>query len=288
MKAFNFLLLLSLLGLTTKAQMDEPVVARVNYDFIHVFDLNKPEKPVRQEMLLRLGKSSSKYTNFSTERGIKKIETPVSSSVQTVVAVGRPMAVVSNPGLPNGEIFQYVADKKLAETASLGIQNYRIETPLAAIDWKISDQKRMISNYNCQKATGRFGGRSWVAWFCAELPFQCGPWKLSGLPGLILEATDSTGEVQFLFKDISKDSTGEQITSSRLRLVPVSREAFNRAKNAFLDDPSASMQAQLKPGTPPPATAYIDETGKFTSGEAGAALIKKQKKELRLNPIELQ
>ena len=57
-------------------------------------------------------------------------------------------------------------------------------------DWKISTDKEKIGEYNTQKATLDFGGRKWTAWFTPDLPFQDGPYKFHGLPGLIVKIED--------------------------------------------------------------------------------------------------
>jgi hypothetical protein len=40
----------------------------------------------------------------------------------------------------------------------------------------------------CKKATTNFRGRYWEAWYTEEIPIGQGPWKLCGLPGMILKA----------------------------------------------------------------------------------------------------
>ncbi len=61
------------------------------------------------------------------------------------------------------------------------------EPKLPIIQWKILDEKKMIDVYECQKATTTFRGRNYEAWYALKIPISNGPWKLHGLPGLILE-----------------------------------------------------------------------------------------------------
>ena len=64
-------------------------------------------------------------------------------------------------------------------------------------NWKISNETKTIFGYNCIKATTSYRGRDWIAWFAPEISVPFGPWKLHGLPGLILEAYDSKSEVAY-------------------------------------------------------------------------------------------
>jgi GLPGLI family protein len=269
------------------AQERETSVVCVTYDAIHVSDTNNRDKSFKEEMLLIVGPHYSKYVNNDNRAAIKKMRQAPPSNTPMRVVAGAPMAVVNAYGITNTELFQDPAGKKLAITATLGKHDYLLEYDLPKINWKISQETRKIDAYTCQRATGEYRGRTYTAWFAPELSFSTGPWKLSGLPGMILEAEDDKKEVQFLFKSISKDST-EHTGTERTRVTKVSEAAFKKAEEAYFQDPVGTMQAQLST-TAPITLAYRDNSGKFATGEEAARLIEenKKKKETNFNnPIE--
>lgn len=67
---------------------------------------------------------------------------------------------------------------------------YAIITDNVQQNWKLSQEKKIISGVECFKATTRFRGVDWEAWYAPSVPYPYGPWKLHGLPGLIIEAHD--------------------------------------------------------------------------------------------------
>lgn len=72
-----------------------------------------------------------------------------------------------------------------------------LKEEIPEINWNITDGTKEIGNYNVQKATGQFRGRHYTAWFTRKIPLPYGPWKLHGLPGLILQAYDESGNIYF-------------------------------------------------------------------------------------------
>ncbi len=88
-------------------------------------------------------------------------------------------------------------------------------------DWQLVEGDSIVCGYPCHKAQTTFRGRTWTAWYTLDLPYNDGPWKLCGLPGLILHAQDSTR--QFIF-DCTSIEKGDGHTfsfpaSKRIRLV---------------------------------------------------------------------
>ena len=80
------------------------------------------------------------------------------------------------------------------------------------MQWEIGDSTKTILGYDCIKAHTNYHGRDWTVWFTPEIPLQEGPWKLCGLPGLILEATETSGQHSFV-------ATGLEITDKEI--VPI-------------------------------------------------------------------
>ena len=75
--------------------------------------------------------------------------------------------------------------------------NYSVFNDSTNIKWQLQEEYKKVSGYQCQKASTTFRGRNYEAWFTSEIPLSFGPWKFNGLPGLILEIYDQTGQVYF-------------------------------------------------------------------------------------------
>lgn len=94
-------------------------------------------------------------------------------------------------------IFMKKTEGKLYSVVPSKEQKLAIYEELPKIDWKLTTEEKKIGNIACKKATAFFRGRNYIVWYTEAIPVTVGPWKLNGLPGLILEATDKTGEVYF-------------------------------------------------------------------------------------------
>ena len=87
-------------------------------------------------------------------------------------------------------IYKNYPEGRMTVTDGLILQDYRYVDSLHAQTWTMGDSTREVLGYMCQQATADFRGRRWTAWFATDIPVSDGPWKLGGLPGLILEAYD--------------------------------------------------------------------------------------------------
>ena len=120
-------------------------------------------------------------------------------------------------------------------------------------NWNILSDKVKIGTYNTQKATTEFGGRKWTAWFSTDIPFQDGPYKFYGLPGLIVKIEDDGGNYSWELKgnkkieNFSDITYAETISGSGAKTLEMPREKFEKTFNEFKKDPFSSMRPLMNP-----------------------------------------
>ena len=127
----------------------------------------------------------------------------------------------------------------------VGTERYYYEEEIPDIEWEVGDSTKTILGYECFEATADFHGRKWSVWFTPEIPIVAGPWKLSGVPGLILEATAEGGQYGFVADGIQK--TDKIITPVYLanEYEKTDRIKFLKANRNFNDNPIGSINAQF-------------------------------------------
>lgn len=84
------------------------------------------------------------------------------------------------------------------------IDFFKYEKDMPHIEWILTESDSTVAGYRCQSAVGELRGRRWHVWFTTDIPIADGPWKLCGLPGLILKAADETGTFSFACTAIEK------------------------------------------------------------------------------------
>lgn len=77
------------------------------------------------------------------------------------------------------------------------IKDFYYEEDIDDIQWTLLDRDTTILDYPCQTATCEYRNHRWTVCYAPEIPISLGPWKLRGLPGLILYAADDTGIFSF-------------------------------------------------------------------------------------------
>lgn len=93
--------------------------------------------------------------------------------------------------------------------------------------WVLYSDTKTINGIKCQMAaTNRFG-RRWIAYFSKEYPQALGPYKFSGLPGLILELYDTRDDYHFTVIKIEKDKNDYEFNVNGYKML--SKKDFLKA-----------------------------------------------------------
>lgn len=87
-------------------------------------------------------------------------------------------------------------DARLFVTTEINYVSYDYEEA-NSISWKIKNEFKTVLGYKSQKAETIKYGRTWIAWFATDIPFQYGPYKFNGLPGLITELYDTKDDYHY-------------------------------------------------------------------------------------------
>ena len=66
--------------------------------------------------------------------------------------------------------------------------DYEGYEPTPDIAWTLTDDTLTVGGYLCQQATATHRGVAWTVCYTEEIPSSAGPWRLRGLPGLIVKA----------------------------------------------------------------------------------------------------
>lgn len=98
--------------------------------------------------------------------------------------------------LASSEMTVNLNDSMINHYGHIFMDYYKYEEAIPKFEWEMEDDTAEILGYECYKATTRWRGREWTAWYC-DIPVSSGPWKFNGLPGLILRLEDSEGMHRF-------------------------------------------------------------------------------------------
>ena len=167
-----------------------------NYRFVYEYRFaplkSKPDSMVTDYMNLDTdGKNSFFYNAVKFEND----------------SIAAQKAVAQQKKLPNININYSIVKSLPAKSVALET-DYK-GTPLrvpeiAKVSWKLENEFKNIGQWKAQKAVADYKGRHWIAWFTGELPISDGPYKFSGLPGLIVKIQDSENHHIFELIQIKK------------------------------------------------------------------------------------
>jgi len=235
-----FLLILISFSMTSLAQMPydypltdiEPAELIVTYSLKYQQDSLNPDFIRQSDMLLFLGQNVSKFLSHKLYR-VDTIMENISSHAEFdefLMQRNKPMPYVRYM------IYKNYPKDKLTYIEHIPSSTFKFEEDLELFNWQLSGDTSTISGYKVQKAICDFGGRSWVAWFSPEIPYNDGPYKFNGLPGLIFNVHDTRNHYVFEMESIEKPTQKVMIDLKEKNFVETTKQDFFRAKDGFYNN----------------------------------------------------
>ncbi|AEW20413.1 GLPGLI family protein [Tannerella forsythia] len=210
MKRLMFIFLfaaVSFCNALSQEKLDDAVFRAV-YTFSYKTRPDQTEYAKSDLMYLDMGKKASKFysRNQEVRDSIRHAAMMKNSSPEVAVEAARGY----QRGTPH--IYYILQDiKKVRVTTEYVLYGYMYEEPLVMPKWTILDDTMTFVGYSCRRATTRYLGREWEVYFTTDIPINKGPWKLWGLPGLIVRAEDKDRYFRYELNNFEKQSSSTPI-----------------------------------------------------------------------------
>lgn len=201
--------------------------------------------------------------------GLSKFTSLTSITTDSVIMNTTPeqrAEAIMNGKLKKGEsmnVFKnYPSPGRMTNTEIVCEDWFRYEEEIPDFGWELTDSVKTILGYECKGARCSFRGRDWMVYYAEDIPVMEGPWKLCGLPGLIMEAQADGDEYSFVCIGIRNNSP-RPITLYDVPYNNASRLKFYDAKHRYDINPYAYFEA-----TGGGKVTVVDENGNPVAHQA--------------------
>lgn len=216
-------------------------VMRVDYIMDVVVDTLQ-DVSVSQKMTLEIGANVSRFctTAYMSLDSLLRYESISRVALASVIHNNVKYA----PAFYSMIFQNYPQRGKLTCTGRVCNTDLKYEEDLPDMNWILHDDMDTLLGYTVQKAVCTFRGRVYSVWFTKQLPVAVGPWKFSGLPGLILKAEDGRGHYKFTASGVYRISSS--IEMPLYTYLKTSRKKYIEAVRLNMTDEYHASQLYLR------------------------------------------
>lgn len=194
------------------------------------------EKPMQDLLLLQAGGKVTKFFSYKTLQR---------DSLLRITPAEQVLANVGNfKGGLEAVVFQNYPAGEMTCTDKISRDNMLYTEPLPEIEWTLRDGTREVIGYDCRRATCRFRGRDYEAWYTEELPLAHRPLEIPRA------ARTDPGRERHGRRRGHHPLRGDGIrraevpvTMADLNYLKTSRKKFMATERKFMTDPIGYMQA---------------------------------------------
>ncbi len=244
MKLYSILFLCAVTFLNAQNQ-------RFTYEYHFVKDTLNKQEVTKELMNLDISKNGSVFYSQDVHVSDSTMNAYFEKQIKTSGSMNvDPKMMAQKKGSLRYRITKDYPDFKVATVLNFGIDYYKVSDDRNFI-YKILPEKQKIGEFNAQKAETEMFGRKWTVWFLPELPFQDGPYKFHGLPGLIVRAEDHTGTHHFELSGVSKftDSPEKFMGfSGENKAIGITQSQYRKMFLEDRNDPAKSIKQAISNG----------------------------------------
>lgn len=233
------------------------------YEYRYIPDSTEKKQTMTEIMVLDIDKKRSLF--FGQEM-YRSDSTLVSDSKKGIFSMPPDKLMISE------QVIKYPNSSQIEYSKIISYGKYLVNQEVK-LPWKLNPEFKTILHHKVQKASVAFGGRQWTAWFAKDIPFQDGPYKFYGLPGLILELEDDGKNHRYVLKGI-RDNQEELVYPfvNNYKVLKVSYPQFIKLYKNYRTNPVAGLEIP----------DYQDTEGNTISGQQKVREIEK----IRLDQIK--
>lgn len=223
---------------TVRRTILEPVNYQITYLTAYQPISGTPQPTIRWRQMLQLGDNYRRFINEANLLADSLANDCVHSgkSLPEFMAKFDP---IMKRGRIQGDILFDTKKDKLEYHDVVAIDDYYYKEAIPKLNWTLLPGDTTIIGYSCHKASTRFRGRDYTAWYSEELPMPYGPYKFNGLPGLILCIYDSLHDRTYTCIGIEQGKGRVLYRNTPLDYsFKTTREKLHKLKRNYCDNPN--------------------------------------------------
>ena len=214
----------------------------ITYDYEYVRDASNPEDKRNGITMLQIGKRYNRFMDYNEFRFDSLMDaTAKNLKPYSETAPMMMMALKKRKFRENIVIDKQNNTEIVQRTAGL-VQRYQYDEPCPALDWKLAEGDTVIADYHCKKALTSLWGRDYIAWYAPEVDLPYGPYKFSGLPGLIFLVVDTRDNHKFTLSGLEKVTQYSPIYLwAEKDLIKTNRNKVRKIYKNYCADPVGAL-----------------------------------------------
>jgi len=243
MKSISILIIALVLSISVQAQTTGVIEYQETMK-IDMSEMNEQLKGLPQAMLDMIPKSQSfdKELLFEAGNSIYRNKTGSSAPEDKHMESDDGFVMIKFSQDDSEEIlYTSMKEKQIVHQKGIMGKSFVVESDLEKRAWKLTNEKIMYLDYECQKAVIENEDEFVVAWYTSQIPTQVGPGSYNGLPGAILLLSIDDGTIEMKATKVSMKSLDADAIAIPNDGKKVTQKEFDKINEEKMKEREASF-----------------------------------------------